>query len=437
MIRIRTKMAPRWKMQIQEATTPLTVLSPYITKNSTLKMLAQKQATFYTRFEVRDFVCGASTLAAFKHLLANKCRIYEIKDLHAKVIMDEEDFVTLGSQNLTYRGSTENKELSACFDDGHPKSCERVRSVVKDWTADPGVQPIDLARVSRMGRDVRAAKKAYEEFNKVISKIQDDADLYQAGRIQVAKDRQERVRVARKAQNLAALRNAVQTATPSGVTHTGVVRPSRKSPCLKFYPPTNLLQWTRKNGSALPPMEMSSRCLCVLDQQKVGWARLASQQITKFAQSMTIGGILPKPFDQVRVTLSAAPKDLNRASSDATMVAILKNDQGAELCSISILYSIDDISVLGVGGPKAKPTGRKPKAIDHLRSELKAWIESNTPELESRLSKNITSTTPLPRKLEGLNADAFLGGIGSTIEVTMVFKGRNGTKPILVAKTTS
>ncbi|MCU9529379.1 phospholipase D family protein [Pseudomonas mosselii] len=437
MIRIRTKMAPRWKMQIQEATTPLTVLSPYITKNSTLKMLAQKQATFYTRFEVRDFVCGASTLAAFKHLLANKCKIYEIKDLHAKVIMDEEDFVTLGSQNLTYRGSTENKELSVCFDDGHPKSCERVRSVVKDWTDDPDLQPIDWARVFRMDKDVRAAKEAYEEFNQVISKLQDAADLYQAGRIQAAKERQERDRVARKAQNLAALRNAVQTATPSGVTHTGVVRPSRKSPCLKFYPTTNLLEWTRKNGTALPTMEMSSRCLCVLDQQKVGWARLASQQITKFAQSMTIGGILPKPFDQVRVTLSAAPKDLKRASSDATMVAILKNDHGAELCSVSILYSIDDISVLGVSGPKRKSTGIKPKPIDQLRSDLRAWIEGNTPELESRLSRNITSTTPLPKKLDGLNADKFLGGMGSVIEVTMVFKGRNGTKPILVAKTIS
>jgi len=437
MIRIRTKMAPRWKMQIQEATTPLTVLSPYITKNSTLKKLAQKRATFYTRFEVRDFVGGASTLAAFKHLLDNNCKIYEIKDLHAKVIMDEAGFVTLGSQNLTYRGSAENKELSVCFDEGHFKPCERVRSVIRDWTDDPDLQLIDWDRYLRMVTDVQAAQKAYEEFNQVISKIQGDADLYQASRVQAARDRLERERAARKAENWVALRAAVRSATPSGATHTGIVKPSKKSPRLKFSQTTDLLQWSRKNGTPYPRLKMSSRCLCVLDQEKVGWARLASQQITKFAQRMTIGGILPKPFAQVVVTLSAAPKDLARAPSDATLVALLKDEHGAELCSVSILYSIDQISVLSVDGPKRKATGKRPKPIDQLRSELRAWIGSNTSDLERRLSRNITSTTPLTKRLEGVNADDFFDGMESVIEVTMVFKGRNGAKPILVAKTIS
>ena len=57
----------------------------------------------------------ASTIAAFKLLLINKCTIYEVKDLHAKVIMDEADFVTLGSQNLTFRGASKNKALLACW----------------------------------------------------------------------------------------------------------------------------------------------------------------------------------------------------------------------------------------------------------------------------------------------------------------------------------
>lgn len=172
MIRIRTNLAPRWNRQIREATTPLTVLSPYITENSTLKLLANKQATFYTRFEVRDFVCMASTIAAFKLLLINKCTIYEVKDLHAKVIMDEADFVTLGSQNLTFRGASKNKELSVCFDNSKANSCERVRSVVNDWIDDPDLELIDWARVLRMEKDVRLAKKAFEEFNEAMSKIQ-------------------------------------------------------------------------------------------------------------------------------------------------------------------------------------------------------------------------------------------------------------------------
>ncbi|MBM5458641.1 hypothetical protein H8F21_13810 [Pseudomonas sp. P66] len=435
MIRIRTKMGPRWQKQIREASTPLTVLSPYITTNSTLELLAKKQATFYTRFEVRDFVCLASTLAAFKLLLDAKCKIYEVKDLHAKVIMDEADFVTLGSQNLTFRGSAENKELSVCFDDSQVNTCERVRSVVNDWIDDPDLELIDWPRFLRMEKDVEAAQKAYEDFNEALSKIQGAADVYQAGRVQAAREHQERERALRKAKNLAAIGAAVRSGVPSGTKYTGTVKPSEGSARLKFDAKADLLQWTRKNGSDLPRMQKSSRCLCVLDQQKVGWARLASQQITKFAQRMTIGGILPKPFDRVDVTLSATPKDLARAPSDTTLVAILKNGNGTELCLVSILYSIDEISVLGTYGPKRKPTGKKLKSIDQLRVDLKSWIDSNVAAFESLLSRNITSTTPLQRRLEGINADEFFEGMDTVVDVTMVFKGRNGTKPILVATT--
>ena len=437
MIRIRTNLAPRWNRQIREATTPLTVLSPYITENSTLKLLANKQATFYTRFEVRDFVCMASTIAAFKLLLINKCTIYEVKDLHAKVIMDEADFVTLGSQNLTFRGASKNKELSVCFDNSKANSCERVRSVVNDWIDDPDLELIDWARVLRMEKDVRLAKKAFEEFNEAMSKIQGKADTYQAKRVQVARDQQEQERAARKAKNLAAIGAAVRSGAPSGTKYAGTVKPSEGSARLKFDAKVDLLQWTRKNGIDLPRMIKSSRCLCVLNQQKVGWARLASQQITKFAQSMTIGGILPKPFDRVDVTLSVTPKDLARAPSDTTLVAILKNENGTELCMVPVLYSIDEISVLDTLGPKRKPSGKKLKPIEQLRTDLKRWIDSNRADFESLLSRHITSTTPLKKRLDGVNADVFFEGMDTVVDVTMVFKGRNGTKPILVATTRS
>lgn len=104
MIRIRTKMAPRWIQQITSAQSQLTVLSPYITKNPTLTLLANKKATFYTRFDLRDFLSGASKLNAFKQLLKKECKVFVVPKLHAKVIMDEDQFVTLGSQNLTQGG---------------------------------------------------------------------------------------------------------------------------------------------------------------------------------------------------------------------------------------------------------------------------------------------------------------------------------------------
>lgn len=65
-----------------------------------------------------------------------KHEVYELKNLHTKIVMDEDSFVTLGSQNLTDRGAGRNLELNVCFDGTNREiTCYMVRSKVESWIA--------------------------------------------------------------------------------------------------------------------------------------------------------------------------------------------------------------------------------------------------------------------------------------------------------------
>lgn len=430
MIRIRPKIQKRWQQQIREATTPLTVLSPYITRNKTLKLLAEKKATFYTRFEVRDFASKASTLAAIKLLLDNNCKIYEIKDLHAKVIMDETSFVTVGSQNLTARGASENKELSACFDgETRNTTCERVREVVSAWIDDPELQEIDWIRFDRMKVDVGLAKEAFKEFDKAMRKIQVKTDKAQAERLKSVEEGGKDEREARKAATQTAIKKAIAEATPSNIHPRGTVRaPRDTTPKLHFNTQTNLYRW-KKNGK---PLEDNSRCLCLLDEETLGWVRLASKQITRVAQRMNIGSIFPKPFGCVGVTLSVEKADLKKAPANANIVAILAH-HNTELCRVALDYWIDGMSIEGITYPKRKATGKKPTETQHLRSDLASWLEDDLEGLKLTFMTSIASTTPLPYRLDGDDAKMFFGPVGTEVDVTMKFINNKRKDPILVA----
>ena len=107
--------------------------------------------------------------------------------------------------------------------------------------------------------------------------------------------------VAKKAVTQTAIKEAIAEATPSEIQPRGTVRVTRgMTPKLHLSAKTNLYRW-KKTGE---PLEYISRCLCLLDVEALGWVRLASKQITRVAQRMNIGSILPKPFECVGVTLS-------------------------------------------------------------------------------------------------------------------------------------
>lgn len=101
----------RWKLQAKRSTSPLTILSPYITKDVALDLVKGKVgARIFTLFDVTVFATGGSDLGDIVRLMKNH-EVYKLDGLHAKLVTDNTSFVTVGSQNLT-EGGKHNLELS-------------------------------------------------------------------------------------------------------------------------------------------------------------------------------------------------------------------------------------------------------------------------------------------------------------------------------------
>jgi len=65
----------------------------------------------YTVFSVENFAAGGSSLETLKKLLDAQIPVFQLQDLHAKIVWSGRQFLTIGSQNLTHRG-TQQKEAT-------------------------------------------------------------------------------------------------------------------------------------------------------------------------------------------------------------------------------------------------------------------------------------------------------------------------------------
>lgn len=126
-----TKVKEAWKRAVLDAEGGLVVFSPFITSNTAEEVLAAAtKAQIHTRFDVKSFASGASSLATLKALSDAGHQIFHVDNLHAKIVLSKGKFVSIGSQNLT-KGGTKNREITALFHG--PDACHKVEHLVTPW----------------------------------------------------------------------------------------------------------------------------------------------------------------------------------------------------------------------------------------------------------------------------------------------------------------
>nr|NLU59021.1 phosphatidylserine/phosphatidylglycerophosphate/cardiolipin synthase family protein [Pseudomonas sp. BIGb0427] len=113
-MKFTSNIVPLIKEQLQNDKVDLKIFSPYLTGSAALE-IAQlgKSAKVYTLVNVQVLASGASSYSAIKALLKKKkIPVYYLPNLHAKMVVAKDRFVTLGSQNFTERGATANFETN-------------------------------------------------------------------------------------------------------------------------------------------------------------------------------------------------------------------------------------------------------------------------------------------------------------------------------------
>lgn len=105
----------QWRRAIRQAQVCVTIFSPYC--NSMLKSLLKNipphiDVTVVTSLQLENFVYGASQIEVLEWLINKKFTLRHLHNLHAKIVLVDQQLCFLGSQNATIKGAKQNLEAS-------------------------------------------------------------------------------------------------------------------------------------------------------------------------------------------------------------------------------------------------------------------------------------------------------------------------------------
>jgi hypothetical protein len=199
-------VARRWKREVKGSERIL-VLSPYLTSTTAEAILGTipgDRCDVYTAFNAENFASGASSIHTLMKLQEHGCMLYDLRDLHAKIVLVPGSFASIGSQNVTRQG-TLNKEATSVFTD--PDAVAVISAMVEPWLEER--RPITSDMIDDMNlalppliRDMRKARRACQAVDERV--LEDERLRVEKARARLAEE--ERLRLEAEARRIAEVR---------------------------------------------------------------------------------------------------------------------------------------------------------------------------------------------------------------------------------------
>ncbi|MFT4747767.1 MAG: hypothetical protein ACI8XG_001850 [Congregibacter sp.] len=281
----------RWKKEANKSD-ELVFFSPYITSSTAETVLlvdGGPACTIYTCFKAENFACRASSLKTLKKLFRNDCKLFHIENLHAKVMLSD-DFVSIGSQNLTNKGKT-NLEASFCSDD--TDFLQYSHNAVEDWVS--LAEEITLAMIEDMEDEIAPLIIEYDKIKKLFNAADDTViekenarQRVEVNRIKKMLESEERLKkLAANARNITQSSNSI-LANVDQLTNQGVFGDETyTSSLIPWKGKGSFLSW--RVGKKTIELDKQTRYL-VMDTKsgRVSWARVNKGRITYFSDAVSI-----------------------------------------------------------------------------------------------------------------------------------------------------
>ncbi len=346
----------------------------------------------------------------------------------------DDGFVTIGSQNLTKRGSLLNKELTVAFDDSAVS--DLVRDRICPWLEE--AKPITLEMISLMRSSAGQAAALHRAFRAACKKGEetflagtatltrgdaphvDEGDLEPADvqterilQLQVIRDQigERMIPLTRSQPTL-----ACRVVKPRVETHSPYLAASGGS----------FTKWLI--GDTPVELDHGSRYLCVLETGDIGWVRVASGRITKISRGVTTDKGLLLIDRTLSLELSGEMKDLRKLPPGANLACFVWRGE-TKICTIPVSFSLTDCSVLDPLYQNSRQL--RPSSAHKSPAEIVEWLLKNKSKMRAVILKEILGPFKFHQRLLGENADSFFGKPSSYC-FTSVAKIKNS--PILLVR---
>lgn len=369
-MKILAKSAARaWAAGLKNSASRSCIISPYVT-SSTLDLLVERSAPtgcdLYTLFEAENFMVGASSVCALRRAAANGCRLFHVDELHAKVIIGDTSFATIGSQNVTQRG-TRNKEVTAVLTE--PDVIQDLVELVGPWLSE--ATPISTAMIDQMEELVTPLMKEYQALLKRAIAVDDEIETQELTRQEEAARQllieadevraKELAIAAAKAkaedeQRILEIQQSLIFQTKIAEAVSESTQNSEVKFCKTLYMQSDHEDYetlSREFGGDLTSwgtdtLTRAHRFLCMAeDSGRLGWARLFASRISHFGKSVERNEQIFLDGARWNTEFSAVWDGGDAVGHNLTVTLKRDGFTGAEQIVLACSMTINSLDVLG------------------------------------------------------------------------------------------
>ncbi len=411
-----------WKDAADNSSQPILIFSPYLTSTVASTILASRPpAEVHTRFEVELFASGSSSLSTLRSLIDAGHALFHVPDLHAKVFLDRQGFVTVGSQNLTHRGSR-NREVTALFNGAD--AADAVAELVDPWLADRS--SITGQMIDEMERLIGPTTQLFAAAKASAQALQDTLDAtvarWEAERAAKELALREAIRRAFEDQRLRAerllqLRNRVASLRQASASVSArIERQQSGGHVYSLVAATNadLTRWIVDGKEHR--LERAKRYLCIdTATGKLGWARVMTTRITYFES-----GLVHNNMGRI----AGLPCTLNLRASRHTDLSAQGNLEVTISLNRQPLYLVNMWYAPGT----LTRVHARPLLIGSLSERIRIWLEDAQEEFQSTILRAISTPFKYENNLGGDQANSFFSRSWSQLRLAL-----DRGNPVLIA----
>jgi len=364
----------------------------------------------YLDFSARHFISGASSLSVLKALHQSKVQLYHAQHLHAKVVLINTTWFSVGSQNLTTRG--QKKNLEASFIAGSDASSAEVLAFFK--RVHKQARPITLGEIEAMEKLVSPWLAKFEAISDAATEI--DSTIAAAWRarqraaalaaLRMRKARSQLKRFLKNSESdaknhlIAATRTINHPWTGSLVY--GIGKESTES-LVPVDPRQNFE--TLFKGTGLRPRQLHRYLLVNEDTGQLGFVRFAKTRWTFFADGVSRSGTVRLGEHELRLDIHFdwEPSKKSPRNGVVTLHTCDDREEGSVIAKVDFA-----LSSTGVELGEMECTGRDSALAAELAKPSKPG-ESARASLKKALFRQLTEPFVFKHNLIGREALRFFG----------------------------
>ena len=403
----QNNICDEWKKNILSSKQRIIFLSPYVTSNIAEEILINAQhrnITLYTLFKSENFINMSSSLDTIKKLKNNGVNIFHIDNLHAKILIKDNEFITIGSQNLTDRG-LKNREINITSQ--NESVALEVYEQIKNWLNDS--VHISDTMINDMMDFICPKVKKYQAIVNLCK--EKDEEIFKCDRKRLLKQIYDSISIEasslQKSDTIKCYLKIYDHSPDFYIDEFGskiFIEPTVKK-TLTPVKRKNLLTW-KINGECVNLNGNHRRYMFLIPEiGKLAWARVNKGRITFFEDSLKIREkILKKTYF---ITFESLWDIDCKHNIQITLRPYRESEK--------IVYQ----GWFGVSFIQKLTINKKLSMGASKQTELIRWIEKNSEKFLELLASRILTPFKYKKNLTGKSAEVFLNNYDGFIDLQL------------------